>query len=57
VINGAACHTMHHLYFNYNYGQFTTFWDRVGGTYQVPHGRGFISNDDGIEKQEFKKVD
>jgi sterol desaturase/sphingolipid hydroxylase (fatty acid hydroxylase superfamily) len=24
IVNGAACHTMHHLYFNYNYGQFTT---------------------------------
>jgi Delta7-sterol 5-desaturase len=21
VINGSACHTMHHLYFNYNYGR------------------------------------
>jgi sterol desaturase/sphingolipid hydroxylase (fatty acid hydroxylase superfamily) len=42
VINGAACHTMHHLYFNYNYGQFTTFWDRVKGTYQTPHGDGIV---------------
>ena len=24
VVNGTACHTVHHLYFNYNYGQFTT---------------------------------
>lgn len=37
VINGAACHTMHHLYFNYNYGQFTTLWDRVGGSYRKPN--------------------
>lgn len=36
VINGAACHTMHHLYFNYNYGQYTTFWDRIGGSYRQP---------------------
>ncbi|KAL1972474.1 hypothetical protein VTN31DRAFT_6888 [Thermomyces dupontii] len=37
VINGSACHTMHHLYFNYNYGQFTTLWDRVGGSYRKPN--------------------
>ncbi|XHG04112.1 Delta(7)-sterol 5(6)-desaturase erg3B [Aspergillus wentii] len=36
VVNGPACHTMHHLYFNYNYGQYTTFWDRFGGTYYKP---------------------
>ncbi|KAF8471979.1 hypothetical protein BDZ91DRAFT_485300 [Kalaharituber pfeilii] len=36
IINGAACHTMHHLYFNYNYGQFTTIWDRLGGSYREP---------------------
>ncbi|QPG73188.1 hypothetical protein FOA43_000494 [Brettanomyces nanus] len=36
IINGAACHTVHHLYFNYDYGQFTTLWDRLGGTYRQP---------------------
>ncbi|KAI9746514.1 MAG: c-5 sterol desaturase [Claussenomyces sp. TS43310] len=36
IINGAACHTMHHLYFNYNYGQYTTLWDRLGGSYRKP---------------------
>ncbi|GJC90532.1 putative delta(7)-sterol 5(6)-desaturase [Colletotrichum liriopes] len=36
VINGSACHTAHHLYFNYNYGQFTTLWDRLGGSYRKP---------------------
>lgn len=36
VVNGAACHTIHHLYFNYNYGQFTTLWDRLGGSYRKP---------------------
>ncbi|GMF82331.1 unnamed protein product [[Candida] boidinii] len=36
VVNGAACHTVHHLYFNYNYGQFTTLWDRLGGSYRKP---------------------
>lgn len=37
IINGAACHTMHHLYFNYNYGQYTTIWDRIGGSYRKPN--------------------
>ncbi|KAI5300184.1 hypothetical protein KEM56_002667 [Ascosphaera pollenicola] len=36
VVNGAACHTMHHLFFRVNYGQFTTLWDRVGGSYRRP---------------------
>lgn len=36
VVNGSACHTLHHLYFNYNYGQFFTLWDRIGGSYRVP---------------------
>ena len=37
IINGAACHTMHHLYFRYNYGQYTTLWDRLGGSYRKPN--------------------
>lgn len=36
VLNGSACHTIHHLYFNYNYGQYTTLWDRLGGSYRAP---------------------
>lgn len=36
VVNGSACHTIHHLYFNYNYGQYTTLWDRLGGSYRHP---------------------
>ena len=42
VINGAACHTMHHLYFNYNYGQYTTLWDRLGGSYRKPNMELFL---------------
>ena len=37
IINGAACHTIHHLYFKFNYGQFTTLWDRLGGSYRKPN--------------------
>lgn len=36
IINGSACHTIHHLYFNYNYGQYTSLWDRIGGSYRKP---------------------
>lgn len=36
IINGAACHSAHHMYFNFNYGQFTTLWDRLGGSYRKP---------------------
>lgn len=25
------------LYFNYNYGQYTTLWDRLGGSYRKPN--------------------
>ncbi|KAK9663705.1 c-5 sterol desaturase [Basidiobolus ranarum] len=37
VINSAAHHTVHHLYFNYNYGQYFTLWDRIGGSYRQPN--------------------
>eukprot|EP00164_Ancoracysta_twista_P021756 GFYU01039738.1.p2 GENE.GFYU01039738.1~~GFYU01039738.1.p2 ORF type:complete len:324 (-),score=68.20 GFYU01039738.1:255-1109(-) len=56
VINGAAHHTDHHLYFYFNYGQYTTLWDRIGGSYRNPtpwEGRG--PHDD-IAKMEKKKL-
>mmetsp|Transcript_31192 Transcript_31192/g.71645 ORF Transcript_31192/g.71645 Transcript_31192/m.71645 type:complete len:277 (-) Transcript_31192:70-900(-) len=36
LVNGAAHHTDHHLFFNYNYGQYFTIWDRIGGSYMYP---------------------
>lgn len=36
VINYTGHHTAHHFYNNYNFGQFFTFWDRIGGTYKDP---------------------
>jgi lathosterol oxidase len=36
IINGTACHTLHHLEFNYNFGQYFTLWDRIGGSYEHP---------------------
>lgn len=35
-VNGAAHHTIHHTMFNYNYGQYFTFWDKIGGSYRNP---------------------
>ncbi|RYC97119.1 putative Delta(7)-sterol 5(6)-desaturase [Fusarium oxysporum f. sp. narcissi] len=36
VVNGAACHSLHHSRFEVNYGQFFTGFDRMGGTYLMP---------------------
>jgi len=36
VINGPAHHTLHHLYFTVNYGQYFTWADRAGGSYRQP---------------------
>ncbi|KAI5969525.1 ERG3 [Candida margitis] len=56
VVNGTACHTVHHLYFNYNYGQFTTLWDRIGRSYRRPDDSFFIKDTNTEkEKQEWKK--
>ncbi|KAJ5239256.1 hypothetical protein N7468_003875 [Penicillium chermesinum] len=58
IINGAACHTMHHLYFNYNYGQYITIWDRLGGTYRTPEEDEFVKDQkEGSSKQAAKKID
>lgn len=54
IINGAACHTMHHLYFNYNYGQFTTLWDRLGGSYRQPNAELF-SRESKMSKAEWER--
>ena len=54
ILNGAACHTMHHLYFNYNYGQFTTIWDRLGGSYRKPNEELF-SRESKMSKAEWER--
>lgn len=56
VVNGTACHTIHHLYFNYNYGQFTTLWDRIGRSYRRPDDSLFVQDEKPEEiKKEWKK--
>jgi lathosterol oxidase len=54
IINGAACHTMHHLYFNYNYGQYTTLWDRLGGSYRKPNPELF-EKENKMDKAEWQR--
>lgn len=53
VVNGTACHTVHHLYFNYNYGQFTTLWDRLGRSYRRPDDNLFVKD---TKKEEDDKL-
>ena len=36
ILNSSAHHAVHHTDFLYNYGQYTTFWDKMGGTYRKP---------------------
>ncbi|KAL7416525.1 hypothetical protein BDY24DRAFT_337081 [Mrakia frigida] len=36
IINGPTHHTLHHLYFTVNYGQYFTFSDRLGNSYRQP---------------------
>ncbi|KAH7879987.1 fatty acid hydroxylase [Lentinula edodes] len=36
VINGPAHHTLHHIYFTVNYGQYFTWMDRAGSSYRHP---------------------
>ncbi|XP_077985753.1 lathosterol oxidase-like [Glandiceps talaboti] len=53
-INGSAHHTDHHLFFNYNYGQFFTLWDRIGGSFRSPiafEGKGPLKDVLELEKK------
>lgn len=60
IVNGTACHTIHHLYFNYNYGQYTTLWDRIGGSYRKPDDELFndhLKNDRNTWKKQSQKME
>jgi lathosterol oxidase len=39
IINGPAHHTLHHMYFTVNYGQYFTWADRAGGSYRQPEAK------------------
>ncbi|KAF8207079.1 fatty acid hydroxylase [Mycena galopus ATCC 62051] len=38
-INGPAHHTLHHIYFTVNYGQYFTWADRVNNSYRQPEAK------------------
>lgn len=35
--NREQFHTVHHKNINFNFGQYLTLWDHLGGTYKDPH--------------------
>lgn len=41
VVNGAACHSLHHIHRDCNYGQYFTLFDRLHGTYRKPEAMTF----------------
>ena len=60
IVNGTACHTVHHLYFSYNFGQFTTLWDRLGGSYRRPDDSLFdpkLKKDAKVMEEQLKMVE
>lgn len=54
IINGAACHSLHHYAFNYNYGQYFTLWDRIGGSYRCPE-EALFNKSTKMSKETWKK--
>ncbi|KAG0207526.1 c-5 sterol desaturase [Mortierella sp. GBA30] len=60
IINSAAHHAVHHLYFNYNYGQYFTLWDRIGGSHRKPSEEQFnpkLKMNKDVWKKQSKEVD
>jgi lathosterol oxidase len=41
-LNYTGHHSIHHFYNNYNFGQYTTIWDRWMSTYRAPEGPRFL---------------
>lgn len=54
-VNGAAHHTYHHKDFNYNYGQYFTFWDWVGGSLRDPYAEERLLHPDVMKRNADKK--
>ncbi|KAL8566527.1 Lathosterol oxidase [Nucella lapillus] len=55
IVNGCAHHTDHHLFYSYNYGQFFTLWDHIGGSFRNPsafEGKGPLEEVMGLIKKE-----
>jgi len=57
-VNGAAHHTIHHTKFNYNYGQYFTFWDRFFDTYKDPLSEWpYELDEQRLEKERIKEME
>ena len=54
IINGSACHSIHHSKFDYNYGQYTTTWDRICGSYRKPN-KELFSRETKMGKEEWER--
>ncbi len=54
ILNGAAHHTIHHTKFNFNYGQYFTFWDRIMGTHKLFDDSSKYEVDDPSEQKKIK---
>jgi len=55
-INGAAHHNDHHQYYDCNYGQFFTFWDRLMGSFRLPPAYDEMKNNRKDEENQKLKV-
>jgi sterol desaturase/sphingolipid hydroxylase (fatty acid hydroxylase superfamily) len=47
----ATFHDQHHKYFNFNYGGYTTLWDRICGTQRKKYEEDFVQIKDRASKQ------
>jgi len=58
-VNGSAHHNLHHTHYSYNYGQFFTLWDRVGGSFRQPKWdkQGKVIDDDWEGREQTKTAD
>ena len=56
IVNGAAHHMDHHVYYNYNYGQYLTLWDRIGGSFRNPSSFEGKGPADVVKAREAKKL-
>ncbi|KAF7728812.1 c-5 sterol desaturase [Apophysomyces ossiformis] len=60
IINTSAHHAVHHLYFNYNYGQYFTFWDKLGSSHRQPTDEQYdvsVRNNQSVMAQQAKEAE
>ncbi|KAE8226552.1 hypothetical protein CF326_g7688 [Tilletia indica] len=55
IINGPSHHTLHHIHFNVNYGQYFVWSDRLGGSYRAPKMEDDPMHDVVAEKKQLQR--